>query len=154
MNAHHAVRFLAPIVIAVVLGPLAVSIAIWLFNVGSDLFDSPSSLSLADERGLLFFLVVMTYFIGWPIAVLAGVLVSLWLVRRPPNVLVVNAAAVIATVVFMEIAATGVLGPVEQTNGRSNLLFTLVAAVFAANVCWFVIRRFLPPAPARELTQG
>jgi hypothetical protein len=31
--------------------------------------------------------------------------------------------AVIATAVFMAIAATGVLGAVEQTNGRSNFWF-------------------------------
>ena len=29
----------------------------------------------------------------------------------------------------------------EQTNARSNFLFTLALAVIAANVCWLVIRR-------------
>ena len=76
------------------------------------------------------------------------------MIRRPPSALVVNAAAVIATIVFMAVAATGILGPVEETNGRSNLLFMLVGAVFAANVCWFVMRRFLRTAPAAAQAQS
>jgi hypothetical protein len=149
MNTQAVVRFLAPIVVAVVVGPLAISVSLWLANIASDLFNHESS-TLADDGGFLVFLVIMTYFIGWPIALLAGLLVSLWMIRRPPNLLAVNAAAVIATVFFMGIAATGVLGPVEETNGRANLLFTLVAAVFAANVCWFLMLRLL----RRAMTQA
>ena len=157
MNAHPAVRFLAPLVVAVVLGPLAVSITFWLLDLASNVFrllDPQSGITLADYPGFLVFLVIMSYFIGGPIALLAGLLVSLWMIRRPPTALVVNAAAVIATIVFMGIAATGVLGPVEETNGRSNLLFMLVGAVFAANVCWFVMRRFLRTAPAAAQAQS
>jgi hypothetical protein len=157
MNAHPAVRFLAPIVVAVVLGPLAVSITFWLLDLASNVFrllDPQSGITLADYPGFLVFLVIMSYFIGGPIALLAGLLVSLWMIRRPPSALVVNAAAVIATLVFMAVAATGILGPVEETNGRSNLLFMLVGAVFAANVCWFVMRRFLRTAPAAAQTQS
>jgi hypothetical protein len=142
MNAHRAVTLLAPVVVAVGLGPLVVSIGLWLVNTASGLLDAESSLSLADYRGALVFVVILTYFIGWPIALLAGVLVSLWMIRRPPSALAVNAAAVIATVAFMGVSALGVFGPVEQFNGRSNLLFTLVAALVAANVCWLLMRRF------------
>jgi hypothetical protein len=149
MNIYPIVRFLAPIVVATALGPLAVSVPLWLANFASDLFNPAGSSSLGDAGGTLVFLIIMTYFIGWPIALLAGLSVSLWMIRRPPSVLVVNAAAVIATVIFMGVAATGVLGPVEETNGRSNFWFTLVAAVFAANVCWFLMLRFLRPAPTR-----
>ncbi len=148
MNAHPVVRFLAPIVVAAVIGPLAVTVPLWLANFASDLLN-PGSSSLGDAGGFLVFLIIMTYFIGWPIAVLAGLLVSLWMIRRPPSTLVVNAAAVIATAIFMGVAATGVLGPVEETNGRSNFWFTLVAAVFAANVCWFAMVRSLRPPPPR-----
>jgi hypothetical protein len=158
MNAHPAVRFLAPIVIAVVVGPLAVSLTYWLLDLASNVFhllDPDSPVTLADFWGFLVFLVIMAYVIGGPIAVLAGLLVSLWMIRRPPSALVVNAAAVIATVIFMAVAATGVLGPVERTNGRSNFLFMLVAAVFAANVCWFVLRRLLRATRwAGELSQS
>jgi hypothetical protein len=145
MKTYPAVRFLAPIVVALVLGPLIVSIALWLANVASDLFNGTSS-TLADEGGFFVFLVIMAYVIGWPIALLAGVLVSLSMIRRPPSLLAVNGAAVIATAIFIGVAASGVLGPVEETNGRSNFWFTLVAAAFAANACWFGMRRFLRPA--------
>ena len=145
MKTHSVVRFLAPIIVALVLGPLTVGIALWLGNVASDLFNGTSS-TLADEGGFFVFLIIMAYVIGWPIALLAGVLVSLSMIRRPPSLLAVNGAAVLATVIFLGVAATGVLGPVEQNNGRNNFWFTLVAAVFAANVCWFGMRRFLRPA--------
>jgi len=145
MKTHSAIRFLAPIVVALVLGPLTIGIALWLAHVASDLFNGTSS-TLADEGGFFAFLVIMAYVIGWPIALLAGVLVSLSMIWRPPSLLAVNGAAVLATVVFLGIAATGVLGPVEENNGRSNLGFTLAAAVFAANVCWFAMRRFRRPA--------
>jgi hypothetical protein len=160
VNAHPVVRFLVPIVVAVVLGPLAVGVTIWLLNLASNvfrLFGPDASLTFADFHGFLVYLVIMAYVIGGPIALLAGLLVSLWMIRHPPTALVVNAAAVIATVVFMAVAATGILGPVEQTNGRSNLFFMLVTAIFAANVCWFAMRRLLPPVPARadpRLIQG
>jgi hypothetical protein len=157
VNAHPAVRFLAPIVIAVVLGPLAVSVTFWLLDLASNVFhmlDPESGISLADFPGFLVFLVIMSYFIGGPIALLAGVLVSLWMIRRPPSAFIVNAAAVIATIVFMGVAATGVLGPVEETNGRSNFFFMLVGAIFAANVCWLVMRRFLRVAPTTAQAQS
>jgi hypothetical protein len=142
MSARRVVHLLAPIVVAAVLGPLVVGLAVWLFALGRSLFDPIELLPLADWWGLLVFYVIMTYFIGGPIALLSGVLVSLWMIRRLPSALIVNAAAVIATAVFMGVAALGVLGPVEETNGRSNFWFTLVFAVVAANVCWLLLRRF------------
>ena len=142
MSAHRVATLLAPIVVAVVLGPLVVSIGLWLVNTAPGLLDSEPSLSFADYRGALVFVVIMTYLIGWPIALLAGILVSLWMMKSPPSALVVNAAAVIATAAFMGVSALGVLGPVAQFNGRSNFLFTLVAALVAANVCWLLMRRF------------
>jgi hypothetical protein len=147
MSTHRVAALLAPVVIAVVLGPLLAGLTIGLVAFALDLLAPGASLSLADHADLLLFYSIMAYFIGWPVALLAGLFVSLWMIQRPPSGLVVNAAAVIATVVFMGVAATGVLGPVEQTNGRSNFLFTLVAAVVAANVCWLLMRRFaLKPA--------
>lgn len=147
MSAHRVVTLLAPIAVAVVLGPLVAGIAVGLFAVASDLFDPLASFSFSDDGVLLGFDVVLAYYIGWPIALLAGILTSLWMMRGPPSALVVNAAAVIATVVFMGVAALGVLGAIEEFNGRSNFLFTLVAAVVAANVCWLLMRRFALKAP-------
>jgi hypothetical protein len=142
MSAYRVVTLLAPIVVAVILGPLVAGLAIGLFAIALELFDPLASLSFSDDGFLVGFDIVMAYYIGWPIALLAGVLVSLCMMRRPPSALAVNAAAVIATAAFMGIAALGVLGAVEQFNGRSNFLFTLVAALVAANGCWLLMRRF------------
>jgi hypothetical protein len=155
MSGHPAVCFLVPIVAAVVLGPLAVSLAFWLADLASNVFrllDRDSSVTIADFPGFFVFLVIMAYVIGGPIALLTGLLVSLCMIRHPPSAFIVNAAAATTTFTFMGVAATGLLGPVQETNGRSNFLFILVAAVFAANVYWFVVRRFLPAASARALT--
>lgn len=141
MSARRVVLLLAPVVIAVVLGPLVAGVAIGIFAAALEMFVT-GSLSLADHADLLLFYSIMAYFIGWPVALLTGLLIALWMIRRSPSALIVNAAAVIATVVFMGVAATGVLGPIEETNGRSNLLFTLAAAVVAANLCWLMMRRF------------
>jgi len=142
MSAHRAVTLLAPIVVAVVLGPLVAGVAVGLFAAVSSLFDQLASFSFSDDGVLLVLDVVFAYYIGWPIALLAGILVSLWMMRGRPSALVANAAAVIATAGFMGVAATGVLGPVEQFNGRNNFLFTLAAAIVAANGCWLLTRRF------------
>jgi len=86
--------------------------------------------------------IVFAYLLGARIALLAGLLVSVWMIWHPPSALVVVAAAVIATIIFMGVAATGVLGPVEEYNGRSNFLLTLVLAIIASVVCWLLTRRF------------
>ena len=160
MNANavprSAVRFVVPILVAAVPGPLIAGIAVWLFVVASDLFDPASSLAgeggllsvLAGEGGLLFVFVGFAYLIGGPIALLAGVLLSLWMIWRPPSAVAANAAAVIATVIWLGTAEGGFPSLVEEAQGRGSLLFTLALAVFAANVCWFSLRRFVRLASA------
>ena len=157
MNVHPAFRFLMPIVIAVVLGPLVAGLAVCLLalvtNI-SDRFSGIGSLALSDFPGLFLAYVTFAYVIGAPIALLAGLFVSLWMIRRVPNVLVVTVAAVLATGLFIGVAALGLLGPVQETNGRSNLLFTLVFAVIGALGCWLLIRRFLGTRTNDALTRA
>jgi hypothetical protein len=149
MNAHAAVRsvvrFVVPIVVAAALGPLIAGVAVWLFAVVPDLF-GPSG-SLVGDGGLLFVYVLFAYLIGGPIALLAGFLLSLWMIRRAPSALAVNAAAVIGTVIWLGVAEGGFPSLVE-TGGLRQVLFILVLAVLAANVCWFLLRRFAHPALA------
>ena len=150
MSLHSVLRFVVPIAVAAVLGPLIASVALWLYGVASDLLDPAAS--LAGEGGLLFAFVVFAYLIGGPIALLAGLLVSLWMIWRPPSAVAVNAAAVIATVVWLGAAEGGFLSVVEEAQGRGALLLMLALAVFAANVCWLLLRRFarLAPAPSPQ----
>jgi hypothetical protein len=131
------VRLLAPIVIAVVLGPLIAGLAVTLFAVVHSVLYDTGGLSLADLKELAVFYIIFAYVIGGAIALLAGILVSIWMIWYPPGAIVVTAAAVIATVVYMGIGALGALGPVD-----SSFLFTLVFAVIAANGCWLLMRRF------------
>jgi hypothetical protein len=131
------IRLLMPIVIAVALGPLIAGLAVTLFAVVISVFDGSGVMSLSDLKELSVFYIIFAYVIGGAIALLAGILVSIWMIWYPPSAIVVTAAAVIATVVYMVIGALGVLGPVD-----SSFLFTLVFAVIAANGCWLVMRRF------------
>ena len=154
MNAHPVVRgivrFVVPIMIAVVLGPLIAGVPISLFDVASDipyLFGPAPSLTFADEGRNLVAMVYLSYLIGGPIALLAGFLLSLWMVWRTPSALAVNAAAVTAIIIFVTVAE-GFLGLVDEIKDRFYLLLLMGFAVFAANVCWFLLRRFARPAPA------
>jgi len=131
------VRLLAPIVIAVVLGPLIAGLAVTLFAVVHSVLYDTGGLSLADLKELAVFYIIFAYVIGGAIALLAGILVSIWMIWYPPGAIVANAAAAIATIVYMGIGALGVLEPVD-----SSFLFTLVFAVIAANGCWLLMRRF------------
>lgn len=130
-------RHLAPIVIAVTIGPLIPAILLWL-PVLFDWVRDSTLYPIRDVFGMLMFDVIFAYVIGGPIALLAGIVVSVWMIWREPGLIVAITAAALATVGFMAVGASGLLGPVQETNGRSSLLFVLVAAVVAAAGCWFV----------------
>ena len=136
------IRFLMPIVIAVALGPLIAGLAVSIFAFGTNIFND-TGLLVADLFEMSGVYIIFAYYLGSAIAVLAGILVSIWMIWRVPNVIVVIAAAVIATCSYMAVGALGFLGSEELTNARSNFLFTLVLAVIAAAGCWFLTRRFV-----------
>jgi hypothetical protein len=110
-----ALRFLIPILIAVVLGPLIAGVAVSLFAVGNSIFNSEVD---ATVLGMFPVYIMLAYAVGAPIALLAGLMVSIWMLARAPNLIV------------------------EVTNAHSNFLFTLAAAVVAAAGCWLLTRRF------------
>ena len=137
-----SLRQLMPIVIALALGPLIAGLAVWVFSLANELFVQSGPPTASELLPMLPVYLAFAYVIGWPIALLAGLLVSVWMIWRQPNVLVAIGAAVLATAGFMGVGATGFLGPVEYTNARSNFPFTLVLAVIAAAGCWLLTRRF------------
>jgi hypothetical protein len=141
------VRFLMPIVIAVVLGPLIAGLAVCLFGLAVTILD-PSAVSAADLLVMSAIYIAFAYLDGAPIALLAGVLVSLWMIRRPPGLLVVVAAAVAAVGVFWLTATIGWLGLSTGITVRNNLWLTLALAAVAAAVCWLLTRRFAAELPA------
>ena len=134
-------RLLMPIVIAVALGPLIAGLAVWVLAVATNIYTGAPS--IADLFAMSWVYTVFAYVVGGAIALLAGILVSIWMIWRPPNAIVVIAAAAIATSAYLAVGALGFLGPVELNNARNNFLFVLVAAIVAAAGCWLLTRRFL-----------
>ncbi len=144
------VRFLMPIVIAVLLGPLIAGLAVCLLAVGTNIFDRTGSLPITDLLPMFGFYIVFAYLHGGVIALLAGILVSIWMTWRPPNAIVAIAAAMIATVGYLGVGALGFLGLAEWSNARSNFLLTLVLAVIAADGCWLLTRPFVKASRAEH----
>lgn len=138
------VRLLMPVVVAVVLGPLIAGLAVCLLAIASSLFDQAGSLPMVDLFKMFGFYIVFAYVSGGAIALLAGVLVSIWMISRPPSLIVIIAAAVIATAVYLGLGTLGILGPVELTNARANFLLMFALAVIAGVGCWLLTRRFAP----------
>jgi hypothetical protein len=136
------VRFLMPIVIAVVLGPLVAGLAICLLLIVTNIFDPSAALPMADVFKMFGFYILFAYLGGSAIALLAGILVSIWMIWRRPTAIIAIAAAATATAVYVGVGALGFLGLTEWSNARSNFLFTLVLAVIAATVCWLLTRRY------------
>ena len=140
-----AIRFLAPIVIAVVLGPLIAGLALGLLAIGKNLFGD-DVLPFAVLFPWVGIYIVFAYIYGVAIALLAGLLVSIWMLWRPPSGMVVTAAAAIATIGYLGVAALGFLGAEALYNARNNFWLTLVLAVIAAAGCWLLTRRLVKVA--------
>ena len=144
------VRLLMPVVVAVVLGPLIAGLAVSIFAIASNLFDQTGSLPAVDLLKMCVFYIVFAYIWGGAIALLAGILVSIWMMSRPPSLTVVVAAALIATAIYLGLAAFGAFGSIEAANARGNVVLMFPLAVIAAVGCWLLTRRFAlrqqPPA--------
>jgi hypothetical protein len=137
------VRFMIPIVIAVVLGPLIAGLEICLLVIGTNTLDHTVSLPIAELFSMFGVYIVIAYLSGGVVALAAGILVSMWMLWRPPNAIVVIAAAAIATAGYLGVGALGFLSFAEYSNVRGNFLFALVLAVMAAAGCWLLTSRFV-----------
>lgn len=137
-----SVRLLMPVIVAIVLGPLVAGLAVSVFAIASSLFDHAGSLPVVDLFTMFGFYIIFAYVSGGAIALLAGILVSIWMISRPPSLIVVVGAAVLATAVYLGLGALGLLGPIEFTNARANFLVIFPLAMIAAIGCWLLTRRF------------
>ena len=139
-------RLLLPIVIAVALGPLIAGLMFWLLAVFNEVFDTLVSnrtgpIPVADLFELFGLFILVAYFEGGAIALLAGALVSIWMIWRPPGLVVAIVAAVAAIGLVRLSAELGFLSA-SGILVRNNLAPALVVAVIAAAVCWLLMRRF------------
>jgi hypothetical protein len=135
-------RFIMPIFIAVVLGPLIAGLALYLLAISNTL-DHTVSLPVADLFSMLGVCIVIAYFSGGVVALAAGILVSIWMLWRPPSAIVVMAAAGIATAGYLGVGALGFLSLAQYGDVRGNFLFALALAVIAAAGCWLLTSRFV-----------
>ncbi len=94
-------------------------------------------------------IIALAYFGGALVGLIAGVLIALWMLWRPPNLLVVVVAAALGTVAAY--VATGrhsvqALLTASSAQAIRELALVMVLAVIAATICWFLMRRFVRPA--------
>jgi hypothetical protein len=133
-------RFSLPIVIAGVLGPLIGGLAICLFAAGQYVVDKDPG-PIADLFGIFPLYMIFAFVLGWPIAVLAGLLVSIWMIFRPPGIVAVVAATAAAVGVLWLAAAANLMGPLPNL-AYGMLALTLGLSIVAAIVCWLLARPF------------
>lgn len=129
---------------AVLLGPLMAGIGLWLMMLVTTAVDSSGFLpslkdALTGTPKLLTIFIVGSYRVGAAIALVAGLLVAAWMAWRPPNLAVVLAASVAASLLWLAVTEPGVfLG----MGARENLFIVPPLAAFAGAACWFLLRRF------------
>ncbi len=138
-------RLLMPIVVAGVLGPLVAGLIFCLLALYTYVVD-PTGTSVADLLTMSGIYIAFAYFEGGPIALLAGLLVSIRMIRRPPGLVVAVAAAIIAVGLFRLAAQIGLLSPSGGSLVVNNFALTLAVSVVAACVCWLLMRRFATTA--------
>ena len=136
------VRLLMPIVVAGVLGPLIAGLIFCLLAVFTYLFDPSGGMPITDLFKMFGVYLIFAYFEGGPIALLAGLLVSIWMIWRPPGLAVAILAANAAIALYRLAAEIGMLGPSGGNLVINNFALTLMLAVMAASVCWLLMRRF------------
>jgi hypothetical protein len=130
------------VLIAVILGPLIAGIALSaFFALALALFVTHSfapmtisNASLGASKGALYAF-YHSYYVGVPIALIAGLLVGLtWILWRAPNVVIVLSAAALATLIWNFVGWSGSL---------FDLMLALPAVLLAAAGCWVLSRRYV-----------
>jgi hypothetical protein len=124
-----ALRAFWIIVIAVVLAPLIGGLAFFVFRVVEAATISDSQ----DLRDLLVVVAMGTYFVGGPIALVAGVLLAIISFWRTPNLVVILGAIVIANLAIL------LFQPVVGF-GLGGFIINLVTSLFAGTFCWLLFR--------------
>jgi hypothetical protein len=131
-------RLSMPILVAGVLGPLFGGLAVCLYAAAQYVVATDPG-PIAGLLGLGALYMLFAYVLGWPIAVLAGLLVSIWMIFRVPGIVAAVTAAVAAVGLLWLAAAADLMGPVPNI-AYGALALTLPVSVVAAIACWLVTR--------------
>jgi hypothetical protein len=140
------VRPILPIVVAVGLGPLVAGLIFCILAVAGSILDGSTSVAISDLEGLFFLYIVFSYLAGGPIALIAGVLMSLWMIRYPPGLLAAIGSALLSVTIFLLASTTSLLSAADSNLVRNNLGLTVVMSVLSASICWILLHRFASPA--------
>jgi len=132
-----------PIITAVILGPLVAGLIVCLLAVSAHFFDH-SGETIVDLVAVLWIYLVFAYVEGSPVALVAGLLVSIWMIWRPPGLMAVIGAAIAAIALCYVADRFGMFNPVGGPLVSNNLGIMLVFAIIVAGVCWLLTRRFVP----------
>lgn len=133
-----ATRFLVPIAIATLLGPLAAGLFFCLLTIATVVVNGMGTPVLGDTLNIFAVYIMFAYFEGAKIAVVAGTLLALWMIWRPPGLIAANGAAVAAVALYRFAAEAGVLNEADAGAFRNNFGLYIILAVIAATACWAV----------------
>jgi hypothetical protein len=135
-----AKRLLVTVLVAVVLGPIIVggtamviilSLGFMGYGIGSL---TSSEAILGGGVGALYY-IYFSYYVGSPIALIAGLLVGVtWIFWRPPSLVIVLAASILATFIWLLM--------VGDHFFRDFLIESPLAAMAAVG-CWLLSRRYV-----------
>ena len=132
-------RLSMPIVIAAVLGPLFGGLAVCLYAAAQFVVATDPG-PIAGLLGLCMLYMMFAYVLGWPIAVLAGALMSVWMIFRAPGVIGAIVATVAAIGLLWLAAAADLMGPLPNL-AYGMLTLTLAVSLVAAIACWLITLR-------------
>lgn len=137
-------RALLAVAVAVVLGPFMAAVGMWLMMLVATVIDPSGWLpslkdAIAGTPKIFTILVMGSYRVGSTVALLAGLMVGLWMIRRPPNLLVVLAASVVASLIWLGLTEPQVFRGIGHYE---DLYVMPPVAAFAGAACWILLRRF------------
>ena len=136
------IRLLMPIVIALVLGPLIGALVVCAYATWTWAFDEAFRGPVRELFGLFVLYFTFAYLIAWPLALLAGLLMSLWMAFRPPGLVAAVAAALVAVGLLWLGDRLDLLGPADTSLMHQDLAIVVGVSVLAATVCWLLTRPF------------
>jgi hypothetical protein len=136
-------RLLIPIVVAGTLGPLVGGLIFCALAVYANFFDQTADLPIADLFTMFGVYIIVAYLEGGVVALLAGLLVSIWMIWRPPGFVVAIAAALASVGLYRLAAEIGMLSPADATMVSDDLAPALAIAAMSAGVCWLLTGRFV-----------
>ena len=133
-------RTLLAIAVLTVIGPLFVSVPVSLSVAAGKMMASSPQMQLIDPLGLLLFGLLIGYVVGWPYALLTGVIVAAWSLWRQPTFFVALTAALAANAILY--FAAPVLAtwraPYRSTFEAQDFI---VFSVITVSICWLIFRR-------------